>query len=80
MSQNYSALLDRFQSASTRIASVRTWDEYLRLPQIYLSDLVQRNGALFAQKISQADDRWLIVYTFQGGRQVRQITAACRIH
>jgi hypothetical protein len=79
MSHDYSVSLDRFHAA-TQITPMRTWDEYLRLPQIYLSDLVRRKGALFADKISRAGDSWLIVYTFKGGRQERELTAACRIH
>jgi hypothetical protein len=58
---------------------MRTWEEYLKLPQIHLSDLVRRRGALFANAVSQDGDRWLIVYTFTGGRQEREETAPCRL-
>jgi hypothetical protein len=58
---------------------VNTWEEYQRLPQIHLSDLIRRRGALLADAISQAGDRWLVVYTFKGGRQEREETAPCRL-
>lgn len=58
---------------------MRTYDEYLLLPRIWLSDLVRRRNASRAECISQAGDRWLVVYFFPDGRQERQTTAPCRL-
>lgn len=49
------------------------------LPTLYLSDLVRRRGALFAEFITNADLSRLIVYTFKGGRQERETTAPCQL-
>lgn len=58
---------------------MRTYDEYLRLPMIWLSDLVRQRNATRAECVSQEGDRWLVVFFFPGGRQTRIVTAPCRL-